>query len=363
MARTKETAGQSHLSQERVQDSSDEDNSPPEKVTSTRKQKPQPSGSAVQKTSKKSKPKSPSPSPSPSAASEQESTDESSESETGQDDSDDDSTTTSASSQKRTAPAAEESLPKKKSKTTTSSAVHVHIAPKPFKAPPGYGPVIVSASDYTSEMGTLFDDLSAKQIWHISVPDSVSIESIKELDIEAAMKGEPIVSRDGIDYSMHAVESQNQVVLLPNGAKMSYRQSAKRVEHSYLLQETTTIPKSKTEASLVFAATKSGESKPIRKQPEGLKMRYVPYGAPAIQEAAEDADVEMRDSLDIPPELEPKPTTMSPQTTSKKTKKKPKQGQADEKSPKKKLREADGPVSHEKKKKKKRRLVDEENAM
>lgn len=354
MAKPKETSRPSNLSQERVQDSSDEDVSPVEK-TSLSKKKAQPSASqetkSVKKTPKSSKQNSATP------ESEEESTNESEEVENGQEDSDNKSVTSSASSsassQKRTAPTTRDSLPRKKSKTTTSSAVQ--IAPKPFKAPSGYEPVIVSASDYASEMGPLFDDLSAKQVWHISVPDGVSIESIKELDIEAAMKGEPILSKDGIDYNMHVVDSKNEAVLLPQGSKMHYRQIAKRVDRSFHLQEMSSKPKAKDTTPLIFTATNSGNPKPVRKQPEGLKMRYTPWGAPAIQEPSEHEDVEMRDTLDIPPELE----QTTPNTSSKKSKKYNRKS-IDGKSPEKEIRSADGHGSAEKKKKKKRRLVDED---
>ncbi|EXJ94785.1 hypothetical protein A1O1_03183 [Capronia coronata CBS 617.96] len=343
MAKKKDMVRQSNLSQEKVQDSSDEDGSVGQ-VTPKAKQSP-----ASQKTKSVQKPLKGSKSKPPSPESEEESTDESSEVESGQDDSDSESATSSASSQKRTAPATADSQPRKKTKTAKTSST-VQIAPKPFKAPAGYAPVVVSASDYASEVGSLFGDLSAKQIWHISVPDGVSIDSIKELDIEAAIKGAPILSKNGIDYNLRSVHTKNEVVLLPQGTKMNYRQSAKRVERVLHLQEMSTT-ESKDETPLLFTATGSGNPKPVRKQPEGLKMRYVPYGAPPIQEPAEgeDEDVEMRDTLDMPPELE---QTHS-QTTFKKSKKSKRDG-ADGTSPEKKSRVEDGQASSEKKKKKRK---------
>jgi hypothetical protein len=351
MAKSKETARQSNLSQERVQDSSDEGESPVKQVTPNKKAKssaPQEAKSS-QKSSKKSKQKSPTPETT------EESTAESSEAESEQEDSGSESDTSSASSQKRTAPAPAESQPRKKSKMTSTSAA-VQIAPKPFKAPSGYEPIVLSASDYASEMGAIFDDLSGKQIWHISVPDGVSIESIKELDIAATIQGQPILSKNGINYNLHSVDAQDEVVLLPQGSKLSYKQTTKKVERIFHLQEmsTNTNTKSTEEPSLVFTATGSGAAKPVRKQPEGLKMRYVPWGAPPIQEPSEDEDVEMKDTLDLRPELEP----VSPPATSKKSKKS--KESADGKSPEKKSRAKDDQGSVEKKKKKKRRLVDED---
>ncbi|KAL2441905.1 hypothetical protein ABEF95_016836 [Exophiala dermatitidis] len=345
MSKAKETARPSNLSEERVQDSSDEE---PSSVTkSTPKQKPQ------SKVSKKPKQKS------PTSESEEGSTDASSESD-GSDESEDESDSSSTSGQqKRTAPSTTES-PRKKPKTAPTSAA-VHIAPKAFKPPQGYEPVAVSAPDYASEVGTLFDDLSSKQIWHISIPDSVSIDSIKELDIKAATGGEPILSKDGVKYNLKSLESKEEVVFLPQGKTMRYQQNSKRVDQSFVLQEMSGAPKSKKDASSVFTATDIGKPKPVRQQPGGLKMRYVPYGAPALPETPEDEDedVEMKDTLDIPAELEPK----SSQSTSKKSKHGSQDavnGKTPEKKKKKKdAHTADQQASPEKKKKKRRHLVDE----
>ncbi|KAL2441885.1 hypothetical protein ABEF95_016793 [Exophiala dermatitidis] len=345
MAKVKETARPSNLSEERVQDSSDEE---PSSVTkSTPRQKPQ------AKVSKKPKQKSPTP------ESEEGSTDASSDSDTSDESEDESDSSSTSSQQKRTATSIMES-PKKKPKTAPTSAA-VQIAPKAFKPPQGYEPVAVSASDYASEVGTLFDDLSSKQIWHISIPDSVSIDSIRELDIKAATAGEPVLSKDGVNYNLKSMESKDEVVFLPQGKTMRYQQHAKRVEQSFVLQEMSDAQKSKKDASSIFTATDTGKPKPVRQQPDGLKMRYVPYGAPALPESPEieDEDIEMKDTLDLPAELEP----TSSQSTTKKSKHSSQDavnGKTPEKKKKKKdVQDANEQASPEKKKKKRRHLVDE----
>ncbi|KAK4946337.1 hypothetical protein LTR10_014535 [Elasticomyces elasticus] len=303
MAKTKEASRPSQLSQERVQDSSDENESQPAESESE-------SGSTQDSSSDED--------------------DKDSAQANGQDDSD--ATQTS----------------RKKAKTVSQT---VQIAAKPYKAPSGYEPVTVTASDYAADTATLFENLTGKQIWHISVPDTVSIDSIKELDIQAVLKGEPIVSKNGVDYNMQPVPPRNETVLLPPGTKSNYKQCATKIERSFHLREMIKKSKSQEQTPVIFTATATGKPKVVRKQPEGLKMRYTPYGAPPLQEDAE--DVEMDDAFQIPPEV-PEPSPKKKSKRSKETK----QDSSSGKTPESTTLVPDSQASIEKEKKKKRRLVD-----
>ncbi|KAH0845887.1 hypothetical protein FOPE_12034 [Fonsecaea pedrosoi] len=278
------------------------------------------------------------------------------EDEEGDSDKESASSSSSSPSRKRPSPGPPETPSNKRIKSTTKHKVS--IPPKPFKPPKGYEPLTWSASDYASDMD-LFDDLSNKQIWHISVPSSVSIDSIKELDIEAVLRGQPILSRNGVDYGMNPLPPKDEVILLPRGSGGKYKLCSGKIERSFHMREVDTTkfqsqPKAGT--PVVFTATQTGAPKQIRKQPEGLKMRYVPYGA-FPSHAHEPEDVEMRDTLQIPPDVDHQAPSSPAQ--SRKARQKQANGEAgNEKSPEKKLRGADTPASSEKKKKKKRKLVD-----
>jgi hypothetical protein len=331
MAKKKEVSKQSNLSEEVVHDSSDED-------------EPQ-----IAEVESESKSESESESTTPTSTS---GDDSESSSTSGQDDSESESSASSAPSRKRHSESVPETPLKRAKKTKPST---VRIAPKPFKAPTGYESVTLSTSDYASDSASLFDDLTGKQIWHISVPDSVSIESIKTLDIQAALKGEKIHSKNGVDYNMQYISSTNETVLLPQGSNSTYKQAA-RIERSFRMQEMTTKPDVQdddtTQAPLVFTATQTGNPKVIREQPQGLKMRFFPFGAsPATQELE---DVEMTDTFQVPEEV-PEP---SPKKKSKKSKH-ASQELTHGDSPH-KTKDATGDASKEKKKKKKHKLVDED---
>lgn len=373
MAKTQEVVRQSNLSEERLYDSSDkeEDSIERDALKSRSGRPPIKSPNGVKPPSQKFKQKLPTleiESSSQSApASEVDDTAETegveSEEDTdgteSEDNSDNDSAASPISTQKRRSPDQPETSSRKKAKIATPSKVR--IPAKPFTAPKGYEPIALSASDYASDM-TLFGDLSNKQIWHISVPDTVSIESIKELDIEAVLRGQPILSNKGLEYSMHAMPPKKEMILLPHGVETNYKQTERKVDRSFQMREVSTESKDTLtrEVPLVFTATKTGAPKAVRKQPEGLKMRYVPYGAPSLPRQTQSEDVEMHDDFQIPAEVKVVPS--SPATPRKADSQQTNGSQVSEKGPEKKVPGADTPGSSEKKskKKKKRRLVDED---
>jgi hypothetical protein len=206
-------------------------------------------------------------------------------------------------------------------------------------------------------MSSLFDDLSGEQLWHISAPDNVSIDAIKDLDIQAALRGESILEQNGVEYHMEPMVSAKDIVLLPQGTKSIYTQNTTRINKSFNLRQMSTRSNAQEQVSLVFTASKGGAKKVSRQQPKGLKMRYYPYGVTAIRQENNDM---IEDALRVPDDVgeTSRETTsagtnaaaqvdhmdVDPKTPERKKKKKSKD-------------EASG--STEKKKKKKKRLLDE----
>ncbi|KAL6246060.1 hypothetical protein RBB50_007213 [Rhinocladiella similis] len=350
----KEAVRQSNLSEEIVHDSSDEEE----------QETPRPQKKTKTKTTAQIKPASQS-TTTTTTSDDEDAEESSSQSSAVDDNSDAESTSSSSSSSKKRSSDSVPESPVKKARKKASYS-NVRIAPKAYKAPSGYEPLALSASDYTSDVATLLDDLDGKQIWHISVPDSVSIESIKSFDMQAAMRGESIFSKDGVNYNLHYMPSTHghETLLMPQGAKSAYKRAAV-IERNFQLREMgdhvdTSNKKARAQAQasvstdgetagkekeqqptpLVFTATGTGKPKAIRQQPQGLKMRYFPYGSKGTSEEPE--DVEMADTFQVPDEI-PEP---SPKKKSKKSK-----------------AESQGSIggesaNPEKKKKKKRKLVD-----
>lgn len=237
--------------------------------------------------------------------------DETTESSDGVDESDVESTTSSALKQKRPLSTQTRLPARKKAKNTTSTA---QIAPKPFKAPSGYEPLTLSASDYASDVEALFGNTAGKQVWHISAPAMVSIESIKAIDIQAIARGEPVFSKNGVNYTMLPNTADNEAILLPEGTRSGYRHRAIKIERSLDLRESSKRSGPDDKTPLVFTATEPGQAKAIRKQPQGLKMRYVPFGVTALNKGP--GDTEMTDAFQVPADV----IEETPRKTSKKSK-------------------------------------------
>lgn len=306
MARQKQPSQPSTLSQERVYDSSDEGEisdaakGPIPKHSSKTKPSKKLDGTKDSGTSFKTKPHA-SKTTLQSATSSSEDVEESDKEEDNDAGSDDASTTTSVASQE--SPSHDKPVETPRKKIKSNNVETTRIATKPYKPPVGFEPMMLSASDYASDLAFLSEDLSGKQVWHISVPDSISIESIHELDIQAAMKGEPILSCDSVAYSMHATPSRGNMILLPQGTDGQYKPSRATIERNFHLQQ---IPKKTTlsgeQAGPIFTAKEAGKPKVVREQPEGLKMRYVPFGAPSIKKPTQDE--EMKDVFQTPAPVE-----------------------------------------------------------
>lgn len=228
------------------------------------------------------------------------------EEETSEDEttSEEDSATTSATNQKRASTGSSDLPEPPRKQTKTATATPASIAPKLFKPPKGYLPITTSASEISANASFL-NNLSGKQIWHIAVPENVDIAKIKELDIEAVMRGQPILSQNGVNYGMEPQPSKHQMVYLSNGSNATYMQAGQNIERTFFMHEVGTKAKSapEKETSRVFTATETGNPKAVRAQPEGLKMRYSPFGTPhratlAGLSIAQDSDEDMSDASD-----------------------------------------------------------------
>lgn len=374
MAKSKQPFKPSQLSEEKVYESSDSENNRDSNTgpISISKSKKLP---LRETDGRKAAEKSPAAHrPSPGAPSDTTSEDERESVESEEDDDEDESETKSqesrSESSKRKSPAdTAEQQSRKKTKAAAVAASTIQIAPKSFKAPHGYEPLILSASDFASASASLFENLEGKQIWHISAPDTVNIDAIKELDIQAALSGQAILSKDGIDYNMHPSLASNEVLLLPQGSDSTYEQSEMKISRSFHLRQMSSKPKHQTKGQvektpLIFTAVEEGEERIPRKQPEGLKMRYTPFGAtPAPRNDDDEHDVEMSTEIDtatfkVPEDIlgersSGKHATNGEAASMHRGEKRDKRGQEKDR--------VTG--SGEKKKKKKRRLVDEDGVL
>jgi hypothetical protein len=172
--------------------------------------------------------------------------------------------------------------------------VAVTIPAQIFKAPKGYDAIAPPAVDCDSSAQPL-GDLPEKQLWQITVPAGVPLESVKELDVEAVLRGEPFLTHNGISYGMQPLPTTDDAFVLEQGSDGKYQQASKKIERNFLIQEIhkqTTLP-SEADLPPAFTATEAGGRKEVRKQPTGLKMRNTPFGVAAepATKVSEDTDM------------------------------------------------------------------------
>lgn len=165
---------------------------------------------------------------------------------------------------------------------TPISRAPLAIPPKPFRAPQGFEIVNDVSISRASDITELCTTLGNKQLWHITAPASVSVDSLKELDVNAALSGAPILTQDGLSYNLIADSSVQEMVLLA-GEGTTYKQVQQSVSKVFHLRAASPSSPVQLQSSgnqpLTFTASAPGVPSKPRKQPEGLRMRYRPFGA------------------------------------------------------------------------------------
>jgi hypothetical protein len=160
----------------------------------------------------------------------------------------------------------------------------IRLPARPYQAPAGFQPLLVEHSELESNVLRSLGDLDGKQVWQIAAPASIDLKQIKKLDLAAALRGEAILSADGICYGLQTSSEQDEILLLPQGNPVIYRQAGAKIARSFRLRQVagsadqSSPRKSSSTEELVFTARSAPPKKPVREQPEKLKYRYTPFG-------------------------------------------------------------------------------------
>ncbi|KAI9707277.1 MAG: hypothetical protein M1836_000237 [Candelina mexicana] len=158
----------------------------------------------------------------------------------------------------------------------------------PFEPPCGFQ-AISGAFASTSPALRLFTSnaLAGKQIWHITAPAAVPIGSIKEVAIASVREGEAIVKHEGANYGfvMDKLDGLSKPKLLvPCWDNDGYRQVQPDITQKLHLQQIIRPPDVSNRLSQAAAAPRVNNlssplpAMPVREQPRGLRMRYLPTG-------------------------------------------------------------------------------------
>jgi len=167
------------------------------------------------------------------------------------------------------------------------TALERSIPAEQYEPPSGFVRHSAVVADSSSDVfNPLTNDLTGKQIWHISAPADVSLESLKAFTIQAALNEKPILNSDGKSYCFTEGPSTAKFLLTPNETQDGYVPSKAAISRAFHLREMVNPPvKSRgTEANrstpiyFEFQPDDKLPQRTKRMQPEGLRMRYKPFG-------------------------------------------------------------------------------------
>lgn len=171
-----------------------------------------------------------------------------------------------------------------------SSPVQKSVPQQPaptYKPPAGFEHTSISFHP-ASKLSEILapSNLQGKQIWHITVPESVPISLVKEVSTQDIGNGAPIVEHHGAKYGLvpesGVEQSSSRALLLPSTQTNSYQSSKTNIIKTLHLQQLVSLPSLASEPAVHPSGSPSAPEsyrKTPRQQPEGLRMRYRPFGA------------------------------------------------------------------------------------
>ena len=156
-----------------------------------------------------------------------------------------------------------------------------------YNSPAGFEPTSISFHPASKVSEILApSNLQGKQIWHITVPESVPISLVKEVPTQDIGNGAPIVEHHGAKYGLvpesEVEQSSSRALLLPSTQTNSYQSSKTNIIKTLHLQQLVSLPSLASEPAVHPSGSPSAPEsyrKTPRQQPAGLRMRYRPFGA------------------------------------------------------------------------------------
>lgn len=132
--------------------------------------------------------------------------------------------------------------------------------------PPGFTPLDITSA------GSISSSLGGKQIFLFTAPSKFKFSDVKKIKLHSGLEGETIESDDvkfTIRRSVDAVSSSMKV-MVPKQGKKGYQLASVAPAAQYLITEAPPSGRMKV--------GEQGLPPPPRKQPEGLRMRFMPAG-------------------------------------------------------------------------------------
>ena len=139
------------------------------------------------------------------------------------------------------------------------------------------------------------ESLHGKQIWYITAPASVPLSLIKDVSIRNVTARASILSYRTAEYGLIEEpdgEKGEKLLLIPSPENNGYRPLGTHMEKTFHLQQLVEPPasaqKNRVVANGAITAPKT-HVKMVRQQPEGLRIRYHPFGEEPSSEDTDEA--------------------------------------------------------------------------
>ncbi|CAF9912409.1 MAG: hypothetical protein ALECFALPRED_008109 [Alectoria fallacina] len=181
--------------------------------------------------------------------------------------------------------------PRKKSPIQTSASQQ---STSIYEPPAGFKSTSISVHP-ASQLSEILapPNLQGKQIWHITAPESIPISLVKEVSTHNIGNGASILEYQGAKYGLvtesETEQASSRALLLPSTQTNNYRPSKSTIVKTLHLQQLVSLPNLALEPAVhpdrSVSASQSYRKTP-RQQPEGLRMRYRPFGV------SDDSDLE-----------------------------------------------------------------------
>ncbi|KAH7036419.1 DNA-directed RNA polymerase I subunit RPA34.5-domain-containing protein [Macrophomina phaseolina] len=178
----------------------------------------------------------------------------------------------------------EDTAPKSAQTASSAKLQATQFRTSTFQPPSGFKsakPGLSSSSNLAQLLHST--DLSQKQIWHITAPADIDIKQIKQF-VRGSLK-KPAIEHKGVGYAFIPGEKSTRAaakLLIPT--EKGYSAVPAEISETLHLQQIVNIPKlsaKKADSAHTTGATQKfveRPEKPARPQPEGLRMRFKPYG-------------------------------------------------------------------------------------
>ncbi|KAJ5601765.1 hypothetical protein N7510_011299 [Penicillium lagena] len=166
--------------------------------------------------------------------------------------------------------------------TEPANRVTISVA-QPYKPPTGFK-LAKKQPPPSSKTSSLLSNLTGKQVFHITAPSSLPLSKIKEVSMAMIMKGEPLLTHEGVNYGIPAEsllsetnDPEGKALLIYDQSTQSYRSAAAHVPTYHIQELVGSLGTDKATDRAVEALR--DEKKPRKRQPKGLKMRFRPIGS------------------------------------------------------------------------------------